>query len=127
MKIKAINILLVSATILSANSNYSKIFKQCIDNSGGVTLKMRQCNGAEIKRHDKLLNANYKKAMKVLSLNKKTELKKVQREWIKYREMKCGFEGSMTGGSMDLIMSGACILDMTAVRAKELGSIASGF
>ena len=126
MKIKAISILLVSATLLSANSNYSKTFKQCMDKSGGVTLKMRQCNGSEIKRHDKLLNANYKKAMKVLSSKKKTELKKVQREWIKYRDMKCAFEGSMTGGSMDLIMGGACILDMTSERAKELGSIASG-
>jgi len=127
MKIKAISILLTSVTLLSANSNYSKTYKQCMDKSGGVTMKMRMCNGDEIKRHDKILNTNYKKAMKVLSKEKKTELKKVQREWMKYRDLKCGFEGSLTGGSMDLIMGGACILDMTAVRAKELGSISATF
>lgn len=123
MKIKIISVLITSATLLSANSNYSKTYKQCMDKSGGVTMKMRICNGDEIKRHDKMLNTNYKKAMKALSKEKKAELKKVQREWMKYRDLKCGFEGSMTGGSIDLILGGDCILDMTAVRAKELGSI----
>ena len=125
MKLKFISILLVSATLLSAGSNYSKAYKTCMNKSGGVTLKMRTCNGNEIKHQDKKLNTNYKKAMKVLSKEKKTELKKVQREWMKYRDMKCGFEGSMTGGSMDLLMGGDCLLDMTAVRAKELGSISA--
>lgn len=98
-----------------------------MDNSGGVTLKMRTCNGNEIKHQDKMLNINYKKAMKVLSKEKKSELKQVQRGWMKYRDLKCGFEGSLTGGSMDLIMGSDCLLDMTAVRAKELGSISQGF
>jgi uncharacterized protein YecT (DUF1311 family) len=96
-----------------------------MDSSGGVTLKMRMCNGDEIKRQDKMLNTNYKQAMKVLNKEKKSELKKVQRLWMKYRDVKCGFEGSLTGGSMDLLMGGACILDMTAKRAKELGSISA--
>ena len=123
MKFKAISILLVSMTLLSAESNCSKAYESCMDTSGGVTSKMRMCNGDEIKQQDKILNANYKKAMKVLSKEKKDELKKVQRLWMKYRDLKCGFEGSLTGGSIDLIMGGACLLDMTAVRAKELGSI----
>ena len=123
MKLKAISMLLVSMTLLSAESNYSKTYKTCMDSSGGVTLKMRTCNGNEIKQQDKMLNTNYKKAMKVLSKEKKDELKKAQRLWMKYRELKCGFEGSLTGGSMDLLMGGDCLLDMTAVRAKELGSI----
>ena len=123
MKFKAISILLVSVSLLSAESNYSKAYKTCMDNSGGVTLKMRMCNGDEIKQQDKMLNTNYKQAMKVLTKEKKDELKKVQRLWMKYRDLKCGFEGSLTGGSMDLIMGGTCILDMTAVRAEELGSI----
>ena len=127
MKNKIIITLLVSSTLLSANAKYSKTYTQCMKNSGGVTLKMRMCNGDEIKKQDKMLNVNYKKAMKVLSKAKKSELKKVQREWMKYRDLKCGFEGSMTGGSMDLIMGGDCILDMTAVRAKELEIISVMF
>ncbi|MEA1954750.1 MAG: DUF1311 domain-containing protein [Campylobacterota bacterium] len=70
MKIKIISILLASATLLPANPNYSKTFNQCIDRSGGVTFKMSQCTAAEIKHHDKLLNTNYKKTMKVLSKEK---------------------------------------------------------
>jgi uncharacterized protein YecT (DUF1311 family) len=94
-----------------------------MDKSGGVTLKMRMCNGDEIKQQDKRLNTNYKKAMQVLSKDQKSELKKVQRLWMKYRDVKCGFEGSLTGGSMDLLMGGACLLDMTAIRADELENI----
>ena len=127
MKNKLISTLILSSTLLSANITYSKTYKQCMDNSGGVTLKMRMCNGDEIKRHDKLLNVNYKTAMKVLTKEKKSELKQVQRGWMKYRDLKCGFEGSMTGGSMDLLMGGACLLNMTAVRAKELENISQGF
>ena len=127
MKFKAISILLFSISLLSAESNYSKAYKMCMDNSGGVTLKMRMCNGDEVKQQDKMLNTNYKKAMKVLSKDKKNELKKVQRLWMKYRDLKCGFEGSLTGGSMDLIMGGACLLDMTSVRAKELSTIGMVF
>lgn len=127
MKIKAMSILLIFVTLLSANSNYRKEYNQCMDASGGVTLKMRMCNGDEIKRQDKMLNTNYKKAMKVLSKEKKAELKKVQRGWMKYRDLKCDFEGSLTGGSIDMIMGGDCILDMTAGRAKELGSISATF
>lgn len=111
--------------LLVANSNYTQNYKKCIDNSGGVTLKVRMCNGDEIKRQDRLLNTNYKTAMKVLSPEKKTELKKVQREWIKYRDVKCRLEGSLTGGSIDLLMGGSCILEMTAIRAKELGAIST--
>ena len=120
---KIISVLFVSATLLPADINYSKSYKQCMDKSGGVTLQMRMCNGDEIKRHDKLLNTNYKKAMQVLSTEQKSELKKVQRLWMKYRDVKCGFEGSLTGGSMDLLMGGACLLDMTAIRADELENI----
>ena len=125
MKIKAISILLVSATLLSANSNYSKTYKQCMDKSGGVTLKMRMCNGDEVKRQDKMLNTNYKKAMQVLSKDQKREMTTVQRLWMKYRDVKCGFEGSLTGGSMDLLLGGACLLDMTAIRANELENISN--
>ncbi len=126
MKFKAISILLASVTLLSAQ-NYSKEYTQCMKNSGGVTLEMRLCNGDEVARQDKMLNKNYKQSMKVLDKEKKEELKKVQRLWMKYRDVKCGFLGGLTGGTMDMIMSGDCVLEMTAGRAGELKSIGTMF
>lgn len=103
--------------------HYSPQYKLCMDRSGGVTSELRSCNGAELKYQDKLLNKYYKQAMKVLDDKHKKELKKVQRQWIKYRDAKCDFLYGLTGGTMDLLMGGSCYVDMTAKRAEELKDI----
>ena len=97
--------------------------KRCMDKSGGVTSEMRACNGEELQRQDKRLNKAYKEAMKALDTKHKTELKKVQRQWIKYRDAKCNFLFGLTGGTMDLLIGGSCYVDMTAKRADELEGI----
>ena len=94
-----------------------------MDKSGGVTLEMRICNGNELKYQDKILNKNYKQAMKVLDTKHRAELKKVQRQWIKYRDAKCDFLFGLTGGTMDLLIGESCYVDMTAKRAEELKDI----
>lgn len=103
---------------------YSREYKRCLDNSGGVTSEMRNCNGTELKYQDSLLNRHYKQAMKVLDTAHRDELKKIQRLWMKYRDAKCGFLFGLTGGTMDLIIGGGCHVDMTAQRATELKAIA---
>ena len=107
------------------NKGYSKQYQRCLDNSGGVTTSMRNCNGNELKFQDARLNKYYKQAMNVLDKEHRVELKKVQRLWIQYRDTKCGFLFGLTGGTMDLIIGGSCHVDMTAKRAQELHSIAA--
>jgi uncharacterized protein YecT (DUF1311 family) len=102
---------------------YSNEYKRCLDNSGGVTTNMRACSKQELSYQDKLLNRYYKQAMKVLDDKKRKELKQVQRQWIKYRDAKCGFDYGLTGGTMDLVIGDGCMVDMTAQRADELKSI----
>ena len=116
-------LILVSLTLLLHSSELSSQYKQCMDNSGGVTINMRECNGDELKRQNKRLNRAYKKVMKVLDAEHKDELKKVQREWIKYRNAKCDFLFGLTGGTMDLLIGGSCYVDMTERRAGELEDI----
>jgi uncharacterized protein YecT (DUF1311 family) len=88
-------------TTTRGNEGYSRKYKRCLDNSGGVTSEMRNCNGNELKFQDNLLKY-YKQAMKVLDAAHRDELKKVQRLWMKYRDAKCGFLFGLTGGTMDL-------------------------
>jgi len=38
------------------SEGYSREYKRCLDNSGGVTSEMRNCNGNELKFQDNLLN-----------------------------------------------------------------------
>ena len=112
------------ASLLSASElNYSQNYQQCLDNSGGVTTNMRLCNSKELKYQDKLLNKNYKDALKRLSRDKQDELKKVQRLWMKYRDARCNFQFGITGGTIDLLNGDSCLVDMTAQRAKELKSV----
>ena len=111
------------SVIIAADIQTSPQYETCMDKSGGVTLKMRICNGNELKYQDKLLNKNYKRAMNVLDAQHRDELKKVQRLWMKYRDAKCNFLFGLTGGTMDLLMGGSCYVDMTAKRAEELKDI----
>lgn len=111
-------------TLLPANDiHYSSTYQQCLDKSGGVTTNMRMCNSKELEYQDKLLNKNYKDAMKRLDKDKQDELKKVQRLWMKYRDARCNFQFGLTGGTIDLLMGDGCLVDMTAQRAKELEGI----
>ena len=123
MKI-ALLIMTVSLSLLAEGSvHYSGTYQQCLDNGGGVTTNMRLCNSKELKYQDKLLNNNYKQAMKRLDKDKKDELKKVQRLWVKYRDARRNFQFGITGGTIDLLNGDSCLIDMTAQRAEELKSI----
>ncbi len=120
-------IFLISGAILSLLSagelHYSGIYQQCMDSSRGVTTNMRMCSSQELKHQDKLLNKNYKDAMKRIDKDKQDELKKVQRLWMKYRDARCNFQFGITGGTIDLLNGDSCLVDMTAQRAEELKSI----
>ncbi len=111
---------MASASSVANNSKYSHVFDTCMDKSNGVTSSMRECHKAELSLQDKRLNQNYRKLMRVLDANKKVEMKKVQRSWIKYRDMRCGFYYGLTGGTMDLLLGDGCMLDMTIEKANEL-------
>ena len=125
--LKILNDVEDSGTVESSSGvdkeGYSNQYKLCLDNSGGITSEMRNCNADELKFQDNLLNKYYKRAMKVLDGNKRKELKQVQRQWIKYRDAKCGFDYGLTGGTMDIAIGDGCLVDMTAKRANELKSI----
>ncbi len=119
--------LILLPVIMAAEIQTSPQYKSCMDKSGGVTLKMRICNGNELKYQDKLLNKNYKHAMNVLDAQHRDELKKVQRLWMKYRDAKCNFLFGLTGGTLDLLIGGSCYIEMTAQRAGELEDIVAMF
>ncbi len=119
MKKSVLSILLLTTYSLNA-IEYSSSYQNCLDNSGGSTSYMVKCNKQELKYQDKLLNKYYKQLMKSLPVAKQKELKSTQRLWIKYRDANCGFYANLTGGTMDILSSSGCMVDMTAQRAEEL-------
>jgi uncharacterized protein YecT (DUF1311 family) len=82
---------------------------------------MKICNNNELEYQDGLLNRYYRQTMRRLSNNEKQKLKKAQRAWIKYRDAKCDAEGKeMRGGTGESLLIGACLVETTKLRAKEL-------
>jgi uncharacterized protein YecT (DUF1311 family) len=116
-------VLAFSCSAYAAANDDSPAYKKCMDTSGGVTVKMLDCMNTEIKLQDVRLNKAYKVAMTAIEGDKQGPLRKVQQMWIKYRDANCGFVGSLTGGTLDSINAGSCVLQMTRTRAQELENL----
>ncbi|MCC7278522.1 MAG: DUF1311 domain-containing protein [Chromatiaceae bacterium] len=98
----------------------SQQFSACMEKSGGVTVDMLDCIGAETKRQDTRLNKVYKEVMAQLSPARNKELQAAQRAWIKFRDANCNYYADPEGGTMATVSSNDCFMTATASRAKEL-------
>jgi uncharacterized protein YecT (DUF1311 family) len=113
-----------SAPLASASDdNLSSRFSSCMDRSGGVTVEMLNCIGAETKQHDARLNRVYKQAMGQLSAARQQQLRDAQRAWLKYRDANCGFYADPDGGTLARVNANSCVMIETADRADELDRI----
>ncbi len=110
----------LAQTAAADDAGLSKQFSTCMDKSGGVTVDMLDCIGAETKRQDVRLNKAYKEVMPQLSPARKKQLQDAQRAWIKYRDANCNFYADPDGGTMATVSSSYCFMSATASRAKEL-------
>lgn len=98
----------------------SQQFSSCMDRSGGVTVEMLDCIGAETQRQDIPLNQAYRDVMASLTPERKKQLQEAQRAWIRYRDANCDFYADPDGGTMAAVSSNDCFMSTTASRAKEL-------
>jgi len=89
----------------------------------GVTIAMADCTSAEIEVQDARLNAAYQQAMRGLEDGPRQKLREAQRAWIKFRDSKCASE-SQSGGTMDILNGGGCVLEATVRRTIELEAMA---
>lgn len=121
---KTFAILLVCSSMTFAEVKYSPAYSKCVNNAGGVTSSMLECDAKEYKVQDAKLNKMYKTAMSKLDDQGKSRLKNVQRIWVQYKEAKCGFYEGLSGGTMDSLNASGCTIEETALRAKELEDIA---
>jgi uncharacterized protein YecT (DUF1311 family) len=120
---KVFSVLLVCSSVMFAEVKLSPAYSKCVNNAGGVTSSMLECNEKEYKVQDAKLNKMYKTAMSKLDPQGKTKLKNVQRIWVQYKEAKCGFYDGLSGGTMDALNSSGCTIEETALRAQELEGI----
>jgi len=99
--------------------------------------EMNICAGLDYEAADAELNRVYRVAiaqMKDMDANLPPELKgaektlrKAQRAWIPYRDNACAAYGFLArGGSMESMLVGNCLAELTRKRTRELQDIADG-
>ena len=93
-------------------------YKACLDESGGVTVTMRNCSDTEYKYQDDRLNSVYRSLRAKLDKGGAAQLRDEQRGWIAQRDKQC--EVDKNGGTSALIVSDDCSVTATAKRAAEL-------
>ena len=123
MHLIALLLLLASATASPASpgpasSGYSRCLQSALS-----SVAVLGCMNAELKRVDRQLNRNYRRAMGEIQPFRRDELRRMQRLWIRYRDARCGFFNHRESGSGGRLDEMQCRIDETARRARELAEI----
>lgn len=111
-------------TEADVQARYTKEFEVCM-NSGeaaqGITVGIMDCLGLENDAQDRRLNAIYKEVMGSLDQAGKSDLRDLQRQWIKDRDATCHKASDEEGGgSLSAIILSGCFLDETVKRTVWL-------
>lgn len=109
--------------VLAEDEGYTGAYAPCME-AALSTLDMVECTDAESAQQDERLNRGYKAVRQGMAASQQTRLRDAQRLWIQYRDANCQLYANLTGGSIDLINSASCVLDMTKTRAGELEQLA---
>jgi uncharacterized protein YecT (DUF1311 family) len=105
----------------SVDAYYSKTFNDCMNEAGGSTLPMRDCQDAEYQDWDKALNQVYQVLMSSRSPAEKIELRDDERAWLKRTKHTCDHAGDDNeGGSLQQIEIQGCYMDETIRRTVYL-------
>ena len=83
---------------------------------------MNACAAADFADADRDLNRVYTQLQQRLDTSRKTALREVQRNWLKYRDAQCAFDAKpYAGGSMAPLARAACLSALTKQRTQVLG------
>ena len=99
--------------------------------------EMTICAGLDYKAADAELNQAYKAAIRSMKemdaglparlAGAEKALREAQRAWIPYRDKACKAHGYMArGGTMESMIVGQCLADLTRKRTQELKDLAAG-
>lgn len=102
---------------------FSEDFYICDKKNGATTIGIGACYEKEFIYQDNKLNIAYKKAKASIQPFRVNQIKEIQRSWIKYRDIKCGFFNHKESGSSGSLDEQDCRVKETITRTKELKNI----
>lgn len=110
----------LSAVLLGMMFCAAPAFADDCDNAT-TQAAMNQCAADAYAQADKQLNQTYKDVMAKLEPARQEELKKAQRDWIKYRDSHCKSESaSVQGGSLYGAVMNGCLAETTKAQVEKL-------
>lgn len=98
-------------------------YDRCIDEAGGITSNLMECNGLEQERMDALLDEAYRKALATLPPDGKKQLTISQIRWDEKSDIACQNDPGVKefeGGSYASVIYSICIHGETESRILEL-------
>lgn len=96
-------------------------YRKCLDESGGVTARMRDCSAAEFTRLDRALNIAYRDTLARLDPNGKAKLRVAERIWLNTRWNECDRQSAKEGGgTLALLIADSCGISEMARRTVWL-------
>lgn len=106
---------------------YSPAWDACMDKAN-TTSAMDQCNRGELKRRDAVLNAAFQRVLaKLPSEETRRALKDAEAKWMAFRDADCGLYADRNAfGAMGAVEGGACLIERTLQRTRELEDLAPG-
>lgn len=113
---------------------YAQTYDECMDKSGGVTSKMRDCSGAEYERLTDEIEKSYKKliakcnAVKAQNTDQLLSIiNKSQTAWVRYMQASCDLAAaSEIGHTMWYLIIDGCHIDAAKKRVEELNGYYEG-
>ena len=115
-----------------AQPSYSAELGACRSKAGSDEDRLTACTEAETARQDKALNQAYARLRSKLNNYQKEALSNSEGAWIKFRDAKCAFDGSvLIGGPLGIEQRAQkdaqadCVMRETAFRAQTLEKNAS--
>ncbi|WPB59230.1 lysozyme inhibitor LprI family protein [Xylophilus sp. GOD-11R] len=85
---------------------------------------MNACAAQAYTQADASLNQTYRQLLQKLPTERQANLRKVQKAWLTYRDLDCGFAAAgYDGGSIQPMVKSGCLADRTDARTKQLRNL----
>ncbi len=118
-------VLVAPSAVLATEEELAPGFNACMQR-GYSTANMVECYNSAYEYWDKILNKNYKKAMKNCDEDGtpecKANLKKAQIAWIQYKEIMSAFISSSSDGTISRVNTISFLAEETKKQAKLLNT-----
>lgn len=113
----------VSKNFFYADSSVEKELNQCSGNNSS-TLGMSDCYGVAIKKYDAILDRAYELTLLDLA---EVRVADAKRFFAQYRDITCSIAyDEAQGGSIRVLLRGACYLQVTRAQIQTLCSLGAG-